>query len=105
MLWSNQEIEATASIYQSTWFILRLGQAKFECAIRTPGRKEKITSCKGLKGVEFIRLYVDRKEVPLLINALKDYMDKHPAERYTVEKLLNKIIECSKLQVSQKPKN
>lgn len=59
----------------------------------------------GMKGVEFMRLFVDRKEVPLLISALVDYMDKHPGERYTVEKLLDKINECSKLQVSQKPKN
>ena len=77
--------------------------AKFECAIRTPGRKELLTSCYW-KGGEFMRLFVDKKEIPILINALMDYLGKHPSERYTVERLLNKIDDCNKLQVTQNRK-
>ena len=51
-----------------------------------------------------MRLFVDKKEIPILINALVDYLGKHPAERYTVERLLNKIDDCNKLQVTQNRK-
>ena len=77
--------------------------AKFECAIRTPGRKEFLSSYLW-KGGEFMRLFVDKKEIPLLINALVDYLGKHPSERYAVERLLGKIDDCDKLQISQNRK-
>ena len=51
-----------------------------------------------------MRLFVDKKEIPILINALMDYLGKHPSERYTVERLLNKIDDCNKLQVTQNRK-
>ena len=56
------------------------------------------------KGGEFMRLFVDKKEIPILINALVDYLGKHPSERYAVERLLNKIDDCNKLQVTQNRK-
>ena len=55
----------------------------------------------GMKGVEFMRLYVDSKEVPILISALEEFVRMYPNERYKVEKLLSKVYECDKLQVSQ----
>ena len=51
-----------------------------------------------------MRLFVDKKEIPILINALVDYLAKHPSERYAVERLLNKIDDCNKLQVTQNRK-
>ena len=51
-----------------------------------------------------MRLFVDKKEIPILINALVDYLGKHPSERYAVERLLNKINDCDKLQISQNRK-
>lgn len=51
-----------------------------------------------------MRLFVDKKEIPILINALEDYARKHPSERNEVERLLNKIDDCDKLQISQKRK-
>ena len=53
---------------------------------------------------EFMRLFVDKKEIPILINALVDYLGKDPAERYTVERLLNKINNYSKLQATDNRK-
>lgn len=51
-----------------------------------------------------IRLYVDKKEVPVLIAALEEYIHSYPQEQQKVQKLLNKIADCHELQTSQKPK-
>ena len=58
----------------------------------------------GTKGVDAVRLYVDKKEVPVLKAALEAYITSYPQEAQTVQKLLNKIDDCLELQVSQKPK-
>ena len=80
-----------------------LGKAKSITELSVSGRKELLTSYYW-KGGEFMRLFVDKKEIPILINALVDYLGKHPSERYTVERLLNKINNCSKLQVTDNRK-
>lgn len=51
-----------------------------------------------------MRLYVDKKEVPVLIAALEEYIACHPQEKLKVQKLLNKIADCHVLQTSQKSK-
>ena len=51
-----------------------------------------------------MRLYLDKKEVPVLRAALEAYVASYPQEAQAVQKLLNKINDCLKLQVSQKPK-
>lgn len=51
-----------------------------------------------------MRLYLDKKEVPVVIAALEAYIASYPQEEQTVQKLLNKIDDCLELQVSQKPK-
>lgn len=52
-----------------------------------------------------MRLYLDKKEVPVLVAALEAYVAAYPQERPAVQKLLSKIDDCLDLQVSQKPKN
>ena len=51
-----------------------------------------------------MRLFVDKKEVPVLVEALEMYKATYPQD-HAVQKLLNKIADCLDLQVSQKPKN
>ena len=54
--------------------------------------------------MNLVRLYLDKKEVPVLRAALEAYVASYPQEAQAVQKLLNKINDCLKLQVSQKPK-
>lgn len=51
-----------------------------------------------------MRLFVDKKEVPVLVEALEMYKATYPQD-IAVQKLLDKIADCIDLQVSQKPKN
>lgn len=51
-----------------------------------------------------MRLYLDKKEVPVLKAALEAYVASYPQEAQAVQKLLNKIDDCLVLQVSQMPK-
>ena len=69
------------------------------------GRKETITTSVGMKGVDAVRLYVDKKEVPILIAALERYLEQYSQDRQIVKKLLNKIEDCDSLQISQHPRS
>ena len=70
-----------------------------------PGRKEKITTSVGTKGVDAVRLFVDKKEVPILIAALEEYLHQYSQDRQIVEKLLQKVEDCNSLQISQHPRS
>ncbi len=52
-----------------------------------------------------MRLYVDKKEVPMLIEALERYIAKNPQDVQLAMKLLNKIRDCDSLQISQHPRS
>ena len=57
----------------------------------------------GMKGVDAVRLYVDKKEVPILVEALERYLEQYSQDRQIVEKLLNKIENCNSLQINRHP--
>ena len=54
----------------------------------------------GTKGVDAVRLFVDKKEVPVLVKALERYISDHPQD-LQAQKLLNKIEDCKSLQINQ----
>ena len=51
-----------------------------------------------------MRLFVDKKEVPVLVDALEMFLAVYPQD-FTAQKLLNKVAACLDLQVSQKLKD
>ena len=59
----------------------------------------------GMKGVDAVRLYVDKKEVPILVEALEKFISDHPQDRQLAEKLLDKIQDCKSLQIAQHPRS
>ena len=59
----------------------------------------------GTKGVDVVRLFVDKKEVPMLIEALERYIAECPRDAQLAMKLLDKIRDCDSLQISQHPRS
>lgn len=71
---------------------------------RDTGQKGENNRFGGRKELRLMRLFVDKKEVPVLMEALEMYIATYPQD-HTAQKLLDKVADCLDLQVSQKPKN
>ena len=55
------------------------------------------------KGADDMQLFVNKKEVPALISAIEEYINKHPRSKEAQE-LLSRILTCLEKQGKNKTK-